>query len=136
MVNGLPEVMSTGYTVGYSRVRSQGPALKQHPVKTTGWVQGEGELCRWHHFKLISFCLPRLSGGLMKGVVMLLGVRPEISALHPVWVLQELFFDEFDFSARFRNNAWIVLLVRSVTLKGPRHGLCQLEGFSTHRILY
>ena len=89
MVNGLPEGMATGYTAEYSQVSFQGTASKQHPAKTVGWVQGEVEICRWHNIKLISFCLPRLSVGLMrKGVVMLLGVRPEISTLHSVQMPQ------------------------------------------------
>lgn len=48
-----------------------------------------------------------------KGVVILLGVRPGISTLHSVQVPQELFFEDFDLSDRFRNNAWIVLSVAS-----------------------
>ena len=65
-MNRLPEGMSTGYTAGYSQVSSQGTALKQHPTETVGYAQGEAELCRWHSTVLISFCLPGLSGGLMR----------------------------------------------------------------------
>lgn len=114
MVSGLPEGRSPGYMVGYSGVSSQATASKQNPMKAVGWVQGEVELCRWHNVKLIRFCRPRLSRGLMrKGVLILLGARPGISTLHSVQVPQELFFEDFDLSDRFRNNAWIVLLVAS-----------------------
>lgn len=110
---------AAGRTAGSSQVSSQGTASKQHPAKMVGWVQGEAELYRWHNSKLVSFCLPRVSGGLMrKGVAMLLRERPGFSTLRSVQVPQELFFEEFDFLERFRNNAWVVLLVTPVTLKG------------------
>lgn len=63
-----------------------------------------------------------------KGVAMFLRERPGFSTLRSVQVPQELFFEEFDFLERFRNNAWVVLLVTPVTLKG----LCML--FASRRV--